>query len=771
MNKTVPPASWTPPWPAVTALGLSSLWIAILSIPMWSGRFAGGPYSDQYPSGLAIRSWAAEHWRQAGSMPQWNPDLFGGIPIFAGFGDVFYPTAWLRLILPTVTAMNIGFAVHYILAGFFLYLFLRLVGVAWIGAVVGAAAYQLSGVIVSYVSPGHDGKLYVTALLPVMLIGLFLAIRRNRPEGYALLGLVTGLALLSPQYQMAQYALIVSGLFTLYLVFGDPEGPRGGARLTAMGLALAAVALGFGIAALQLLPFAQYVPFSPRASAGGYEWSTSYAIPWSHVPEFFFSGFAGSNPQQTYWGPNPLKLHSEYLGLPVIALAVLGAGGQRRALTRWLVGIGTLMLLVAMGSATPFYRLWYAVVPYVSKTRAPGMALYAVALVLAILAAFGAERLERREGKGLALGALIAAGVVAVLGVAGILGGIAASYAPRGLPPAAVEAIRWGAMGSAVGLAAMGGLALAYINGKVPAALFALGLPLLIGADLWRDGRSFWMWSRPGEELLAKDPVILHMGGQPKPFRVLELGAYPSNILHAQDIPQALGYHGNQIRTYDELWGRQGDEYRFLGSSQLWKLMGVRFVVLPDTVTLAGYHRVLGPTRVVTGGSGVLYEADTIPPYARVVPGAIKIPAEQVVPTILNPRLDLNRIVLLDSSDAIPVAPLTALPDPSPSRATVKGWEPGKISVELSPPPPAPSYLLLAENWYPDWHATVNGQPVAPVRGNHTLLTVPVPAGASEIRLEFRSSGYRTGRLITLVSLLILVIWAVLPRVVSFRNN
>ncbi len=32
----------------------------------------------------------------------------------------------------------------------------------------------------------------------------------------------------------------------------------------------------------------------------------------------------------SYWGSNPLKLHSEYLGLPVVALAVLGTSRARR---------------------------------------------------------------------------------------------------------------------------------------------------------------------------------------------------------------------------------------------------------------------------------------------------------------------------------------------------------------------------------------------------------------------------------------------------------
>ena len=108
---------------------------------------------------------------------------------------------------------DLAFVVHYVLAGFLLYLLLRMLDTSWLGAVVGGTAYQLSGVVVSYASPGHDGKLFVTALFPLMLIGLVLGIRRRRFEGYALFGLSVGLALLSPQYQTTQYALLAAGIF------------------------------------------------------------------------------------------------------------------------------------------------------------------------------------------------------------------------------------------------------------------------------------------------------------------------------------------------------------------------------------------------------------------------------------------------------------------------------------------------------------------------------------------------------------------------------
>src|SRR5688572_13822502 len=149
-RSAVAPATvmFEPKHPVLAATGCFVLWIFLLSIPMFSGGFLAGPYNDQYSSGYAYRAWAAAWWKTLGHVPLWNPEIFGGMPFVAGMhGDVLYPTAWLRLLLPTHVAMNLGFVVHYVLAALFTYWFLRRWRVSWNGAVVGGIAYQLAGVV------------------------------------------------------------------------------------------------------------------------------------------------------------------------------------------------------------------------------------------------------------------------------------------------------------------------------------------------------------------------------------------------------------------------------------------------------------------------------------------------------------------------------------------------------------------------------------------------------------------------------------------------
>ena len=739
---------------------------------MLRGEWIAGTLSDQVTAGLPFRGWGAEWWRRLGHVPQWNPEIFGGMPYVGalGTGDVLYPTAFLRLVLPTATVINIGFFVHYILAGLFMYLLLRRLQVSWSGAVVGGLAYQLSGLVGSYVQPGHDGKLVVTALLPLVLLGLVAGMRDRRWWGYGVTALGIGLSILTQHVQMTYYMLVAAGLFALYLAPGN--------AIRGLSLAAAAVAVGFGIAAIQLLPAFAHMPLSPRAVTvqGGFEGATTYGIPWMHIPEFFLKNFVGWGAPGTYWGTNGIKLHSEYLGLPVVALALLGAGvGKDRRLRLWLAGIGLLFLLIGLGKGTPFYHLWWSVMPYVRQMRAPGMAYFVVVFVVACFAAFGVERLERRADeaacKSHVRAWLIAAGVVALLAVAGVFGSMAGALA-HGRPVAGGD-ILFGAVTSAIALAAAAGFAWAGVHGQLRPAQWTIALALVIGADLWLNAKQFWTYSSLHRDLYRPDAVTERIKATPgpAPARALDLGSligprphavYPGAVLMAEDVPQLLGVHGFEIRYFVDVMGGR-DQWRNLGSLHLWDLFAVRWVMVPADAqgldSIPGFTRVLRDAATPTGAAG-LFERKTPAPYARVVPAAANLDSAQVVATLVDPRMGFDRVVLLDARDSFPVPTLTALPAASTARATLTRWEPGRMSIALDPAPLTASYLLVAENWYPDWHATVDGAPARVLRGDWTLITVPVSAGAKTVELTFSSRSFRLGKVITWFSL-VLVLGAV----------
>jgi hypothetical protein len=65
--------------------------------------------------------------------------------------------------------------------------------------------------------------------------------------------------------------------------------------------------------------------------------------------------------------------------------------------------------------------------------------------------------------------------------------------------------------------------------------------------------------------------------------------------------------------------------------------------------------------------------------------------------------------------------------------------------------------LVVADNWFPAWRATVDGLPAPVLRAYHTLRAVPVPAGTHTVAMVYRSSVVARSLAVSVVVLLLLL--------------
>jgi hypothetical protein len=541
---------------------------------------------------------------------------------------------------------------------------------------------------------------------------------------------------------------------------------------------LGAVALGFGLYAIQALPFWEYVPHSPRAATGpstGWEYAIAYSLPPEELMTPILPQFNGM--VEGYWGRNFFKLHTEYLGPLVVMLAIVGIRGPAaRPERQALLVIAALFLLVSLGGHTPFYRLWYEVMPMMKKVRAAGMAFVLVALPVAVFAGLGADRVLGGQGRlrGVMTG-LLAVAVLGLLGAVGGLQGLAESLASQATIERAIAnapALRTG--GLRLLAVAIAGLAVCFLihSGKLVRWAAAGALLAVVGADLWSIQRHFFVFGGTEQELFGDDEATAVMRRTAMPFRVLDphgdryggLAAYPGSWLMGREIPQLLGYHGQELHRFDELLGGKSVWENQVNPALL-SLFGIRYVVLPNEQAIPGFHKVLGPVRSRPGGPVVLYEADTVPPYARLMSAAVKAPAEQIPTLVTDPRFPALQVALYDES--APVSPQevgSTIPAPPTAQARVAAWSPGRIRVTLEGSDQRTLYLLVAENWYRDWRVAIDGGGATALPAHGSMLSVPIPPGSREVDFEFRSDAYRLGRLLTLLSALIVAGLLVAPR-------
>lgn len=756
------PVSWQPRWPRTVAFVVCAIAALTLLWPLLTGHILfGGMRSDMFIAGYSFRLFGAEEFKATGSIPQWNPYLFGGLPyIGAMHGDIFYPTAWLRWIMPVDLAITWGMALHFVLAGWLTYGFARALKLSWSAAVFAGVAYELTGIVASQMSPGHDGKLFVSALTPLAFWVLLAAIRHGRQWAFGAFSFVVALLVLG-HYQMCYFLLIALGLWTLYLTFWDRERPAGHKPWLVLLLAGVAVLLGIGITGLQALPFLEYIKYSPRAAGGpntGWEWVNSYAMPPSEIFTTILPEFNGV--LDRYWGSNPIKFHTEYLGVLPIVLAFIAWGDRdRRRLVIALLTGAVLFQLFAFAGHTPFYRPFFEFLPMLKKMRAVGMVFFLVAFPVAILAGIGFDQVSKRQvGPRRLLVILGAVGVFALLGVVGVLQLVADSLAiPERMAAAQANApaLRMGAIRLLLCVALGGSVLWAITVDRLRGAM-ATGLAVaVVIADLWLVDRQFFEFSPRATELFRQDEILAHLKSQPGPYRVFNAdGTYPQSTLMAYRVATPLGYHGNELRSYQELGGKD-EGWRNLLSPNLIDLLAVRFLTLQQPQDVPGFHRILGPVASTFGGTAVLYERDTVPAYARVVVSAAKIPEAQVVPAIVNPRFPAGHVVLYSDTVKLETSRLVQPLPVSAASAAVAEWSPGAMRIVVSGQNPGPSYLIVAENWYPAWQATVDGHEAPTYQADHSLLSVVLPPGAREVTLRFHSGAYARGKQISLIALLL----------------
>ncbi len=777
--------------PLLWATLCSALATMSLAWPVLRGAFLVNPNSDQYLAGYAFREFAAQSLRSGLGFPQWNPFQFGGMPFVAAMhGDIFYPTAILRMVLPTDLAMTLGFVLHMIVAGVCTVGFLRASGA------VPERAHRRHGVsagrrrgLVCVAGARRQAFCQRAAAGGVVGVGARPARWLSRVVGMGWPFWLDYLRCLRTRnycnicyLQLVHSRCLYCGR-PLAVVSDEQHGARSqvittsrGARLpwpvlvTRLTWAAFAVTLGAAISAIQYVPVREYTAWSPRAGGKGWDHAVSYSFPLEETINTYLPQFSGM--LDGYWGRNVIHFHSEYLGASVLVLAGFAFGGgllNRHLKHAWFwAGALIVALFWAWGGNTPFYQLVYAVVPGTKFFRAPSTALFVVSLANAVLAAMGAERLLARRGT-LRYGVLwlaFALGVAAVASVGGFtdlalsIGGERADLISRN-----AASVTLGAWRSALFVMLTVGIVLAVRRGSLTASRAAWVLLFVVAIDLWSVSRRYWRFSAPAAELYAGDDIISFLKSQPQPVRVMALPLSDNMAFHdpfltgdalmVHGVRGVLGYHGNELGRYQQLYGKDND-YRPLANPNFWALTNTQFLYTNvNTAPFQGARLVAGPVRNAAGTMTYLYDLPGAHPVAWVAPKVVRLGDDAARATILNPLFDVRRVAVFDSAAAVNAVPVDG-PLPGALRATsVRStrYDPGAIDLTIDGPVPSGSALVVSENFYPGWEATIDGAEVPVHRVDLSLIGIELPEGARSVSLRFASAPYQTGKIITLYAL------------------
>jgi hypothetical protein len=705
--------------------------------------------TDMLSQAYQSRAFAVEEVLAGRGLPQWNPFVYGGLPYLSILPyPVYYPTSLLYFIIELHRAIGWAFVLHLLLAGVLGYALARELGLRPGAAAVTGVSYMFTGYLVSHLYAGQDGRMFAMTWTPAVFLLAERAIARRRLHWFVWMAGVVALQVFTPHVQMMYFAALAVGAYALFRLhqvrveMGEWRTP-----LVLLAGFVGAYLLAGLITLVEVWPTWSMVQFSHRAERG-YEYASSWSMPVQETLATVWPRFQGY--LETYWGTNPFKLHTEYLGAVPVLLALVALAARRTARVWFFAILGVLALLFAWGAATPLHRLFWFVLPMMKSFRAPAMMYSIVALSVVVLAGHGAQALYDRRGE-LADGKHPVWKVIGGLGALWILLWFWAAGSPEGfagfwsglLYADPVEGGRAAALDAAMpafarsfGLFALFwalGVGLCWLAARDRIAPLAACLALAAGAgaDLWRVDRDFYAVV-PAARLVEPGPAVRWLRDQPEPFRALPLpDAYGPNDLMLFRIATVTGSQNFRLRWWDDLVGEGGAR---LADPRIWPLLNLRYVISGQPIDLGGLGLVFqqGP---------LVYRFDGAQAGAWLVHEArVRPEGEHPTAALLEAGFDPLRTALLEPGVAIPPLTPAAAVEPGPA------WtarEPDRLALDVDLA--GAGILVLSEIWHPYWSARVDDQPAEVLQVDVALRGVAVPAGRHSVEFEFRDPNVAYG--------------------------
>jgi hypothetical protein len=688
--------------------------------PPWSSEY-GMPVKNNampdvitqiYPwKTLTINTW------KSGEVPLWNPYSFSGTPQAGNYQSaVFSPFNLLFFILPFVDAWSILILLQPLLAGLFMYLFVRSMERSKEASLLAAIAFMFCGFMVVWMAYGTLG--YAALFLPFIFWGI------HKKYGLAV-SFGIALSLVSGHFQVSVYVIGAAALYILW---------------KKQWRTFWYVLFGLLIAAPQILLGIRSFALSTRGAAV----LKGEVIPWQYLLTFIAPDFFGNPVTRNDWFGHYAEW-AGFVGVVPLLLAFFAIPGKKSKEVWFFIALAVLTLLFAL--PTPLNSLLYLLKIPVLSGSAASRIIILTSFAIAVLAAYGLDQLK--EKKYTIWFSIICICFVGATWIVLLFG------KPLPADKLAIATHNFILPSVFVVLAAA-----ALVLRKKFVIYILIGLAAF---DVLRFATK-WMPFDPRQYVYPKVKSLTFLQSKVGNDRVF--GNIGSGEVGTQfRIPLIEGYDAVYQARYGEFinavskgnvypGGRSVVQFDKGGvyKTEALQLLGIKFI----------YHRFSdGRTSWVfpyweylaAGSMHQIYsdEKYEIFEYYNVYPRAflassyiVAVTDKDIIDTLFAKDFDRRNSLILEEKPAIE-------PQSGPGSAEIISYTPDKVTVKTNAS--SPKLLFLSDVYDIGWHAFVDGKESRVYRADYDFRAVTVPTGQHLVEFRYTPDEFRWGIILSIAGI------------------
>ena len=728
------------------------------------------------------------------SLPLWCPNIGCGFPLFAeGQSGVLYPiNLILSLLLPTWAAINYNIIIHIFLAGLFTYLYLKTLDLDPFSALTGAITFAFCGFLTVHLMSLNF--IDVLAWLPLSLMLIELAFKKNKLIYIVLSGLILGIQLLAGHPQAVLYCILVTGLYLIFKSFTSFYSPNSKVLFLSTVLLCSFITLSIGIiiSSVQILPTYELIQHSARSGGGDYGWVASQSLPPRNLITFIFPNFFGNTSNYTYWAQH-LDVDSlfflqlcGYIGIIPLMLSASAFVLRNDKKTLFFAALLLLSLLLSLGKYTVLYRVLYYV-PGFSLFRSPARFLVIFSFSISVLSALGLQsfidsiRIERTDERRIVRTSLILIVGIWIMVIAACLFYANSdfiflsseqierlfsshAYSLKKLHSTLVKDLIRFALVTASGIVLLCFPKIFKAKGEL---LLKVLIPVMIVSDLFSFGIGFNATINP--------KVYLH-GPQTAEFLEQDRTFYRifSNISESNSPFQWHQGWANEKSSYTDYYETlrmySGTLYGLHNFSPGWSplhlqrhwdlaggqtlnkriidLSNVKYVITYDPIRMIDLE-------LVFEGKVKIYENKRALERAFIAYDFEVIPERgDRLKKLKDPSFKPDQTVIIE--EGVPDHAINRQKAEMESTfAEIVEYTPERVVVEANLT--EPGFLVLADANYPGWNVRVDGSKDKIYTANHLFRAVYLSPGRHNVEFFYRSEAFRAGAITSTAALLIVV--------------